>query len=404
MEQEIDLRQYIAVLLKYKYWIVGLTIIAALAALIVSLLSPVVYQATALVGVVEPRYTLQFDARMATVNTRSSAKAYLDVATNDDLVTQLIAELSSDIHFKNRSVRAVRQLLSAQSGSDPSVIRLQARNRDAQRSAQIANYWADLFVRMINDLYGQREQNMAFFQAQLAVAQASLSQAEQDLIDFQARNKTHILSQQLQSKQDALKRYLDLTHSLRLTIQDAQLLRERLGNQNAQQPLSLGDEWSAILLQIGAQTGYSNIQFQLTDTSVASGKTVGEQIAWLDALIVALQTKLSDVEQRTETLQPEILSLQTALEQANAEQSRLSLAKSVAQETMLVLSRKVAEAEIVAQDTDRDARLISYAAVPDKPVLPRKMVNTAVGGALGLCVSVLGAFAVEYWRSGKKAA
>jgi len=48
IEEEIDLREYVLILLKYWKWIAGLTLIAAVVALIVSLLLPPTYEATAL--------------------------------------------------------------------------------------------------------------------------------------------------------------------------------------------------------------------------------------------------------------------------------------------------------------------------------------------------------------------
>jgi hypothetical protein len=60
----------------------------------------------------------------------------------------------------------------------------------------------------------------------------------------------------------------------------------------------------------------------------------------------------------------------------------------------------VEETRIAVQGAQSTARLGSRAAVPEKPASPRKLLNTAVAGALGLMLSVFGAFGVEWWRSG----
>ena len=142
------------------------------------------------------------------------------------------------------------------------------------------------------------------------------------------------------------------------------------------------------------------MQIQITGQEGLSDKTVGEQIALLDSLIATLESKLTALEAEAESLEPDILSLQERLQQVRTEGDRLDLAKSVAEETVMTLSRKVAETRIAAQDETGDVRLASRAAVPDEPVSPRKLLNTAVAGALGLFVGVFGAFAIEYWRSG----
>jgi uncharacterized protein involved in exopolysaccharide biosynthesis len=61
MEEEIDLREYVLVLLKYWKWILGTTLAAAMVALVVSFFLPPTYEATALVVVKPPQYVMQFD-------------------------------------------------------------------------------------------------------------------------------------------------------------------------------------------------------------------------------------------------------------------------------------------------------------------------------------------------------
>ena len=70
----------------------------------------------------------------------------------------------------------------------------------------------------------------------------------------------------------------------------------------------------------------------------------------------------------------------------------------MARETYVTMARKVEEVRIAAADTSGEVRLASQAAVPESPVGPRKKINTAVAGALGLMLGVFGAFAVEWWR------
>ena len=51
--------------------------------------------------------------------------------------------------------------------------------------------------------------------------------------------------------------------------------------------------------------------------------------------------------------------------------------------------------------TQRAVRLLSRAAVPEEPASPRKLRNTAVAGTLGLMLSIMGAFGVEWWRNAR---
>lgn len=405
MEEEIDLRKYILVLFKFKYWIVGLTIIAALAGLGGSFLIEPTYEAAALVAITKPRYNMQFDPRFSTDDFQPPYKAYLDLAMGDALIAQLVEDLKDGLDGQEQSVRAIRGMLEASPGSDPSIVRLIARNGDAERAALVANRWGELFVNHVNELYGQSQADLTFFDTQLAGARAVLAQTEQDLIIFQATNESAILQTQLDAKQAALQAYLDAALSLRLLIQDAQSLQHRLRAQDPTSPVLQNDELTMLLLAIDIQAKSDiPVELQVSGQQASTSKTVGEQLVLLADLIQSLQSKLKVVEQEAVALEPDILHLQEASERVKTEYDRLIVAKTVAQETVLTLSHKAAEARIAAQDEGGDARLASTAVTPDTPISPRKMTNVAIAGTCGLLVGVFGALAIAYWQEGESQA
>jgi uncharacterized protein involved in exopolysaccharide biosynthesis len=407
MDQEIDLREYIAVLLKYKYWIVGLAVGAAVVAMAVSFLLSPTYQATALVAITKPRYEMQFDPRfeLPPGNYQPPYKAYPLLAMGDEVLSALISDLGDELAPEQRNVAAIRGMVEAQNGSDPSIVQLRVSGGDPQRTAAIANSWAARFVERANDLYAPDKDDLVFFEEQLTEAEAALAKAEQDLIDFQAGNQATIFTTQLDDKETALKDYLSAARSLRLIIQDARSLRDRLRSQSATAPASPSDELTSLLLEIDAlNRSELPIQLQVSVQQDMGGKTIGDQIAFLDSLITVLEGKLVLLEQEAQSLEPDLLSLQERLQVAETQEERLTTARKLALDTFTALSRKVAEASIAAQDTTGDVRLASRAAVPRDPVSPRKLLNAAIAGVLGIIVGVLAAFAIEYWRQGRSEA
>lgn len=404
MDQEIDLREYIAVLLKYKYWIVGLAFGAAVVALVISFMLSPSYQATAMAAITKPRYAMQFDPRFELVgnNLAPPYKAYPLLAVGDEILSALIADMGDELPPEARTVATLRGMMEAKNAADPSIVELSVTNGDPERAASIANRWAAKFVKATNELYAPNKDELAFFEEQLAEAEAALAQAEQDLIDFQARNETMILSTQLNSKQAALDDYLSAAHSLRLIIQDARSLQDRLRTQEATAAASPSDELTSLLLEIDAlNRSELPIQLQVSVQQDMGGKTIGDQIAFLDSLVRVLDDKLVLLEQEAQDLEPDILGTQERLQEVRTREERLTTSKNMAHDTFTALSRKVTEARIAAQDTTGDVRLASRATAPVDPVSPRKLMNTAVAGMLGLIVGVLAAFAIEYWRRGR---
>jgi hypothetical protein len=216
-------------------------------------------------------------------------------------------------------------------------------------------------------------------------------------------------------------------------------LKERLRLREGEEAGSLADDLAVLFLELDAQSGKSELPIETRIASQSEGRiatggeneslitrpmvvyisgenespinvqiaggqsisdrTVKELIVVLDDLVTTLRTKKEAIEEAMDALSPEILALQGQCEEARAEERRLQRELELAEEVYQTLSRKAEEARIAAQSEMGDVRLASRAAVPEKPVLPKKKLNVAVAGALGLITGVFGAFALEYFQS-----
>ena len=77
---------------------------------------------------------------------------------------------------------------------------------------------------------------------------------------------------------------------------------------------------------------------------------------------------------------------------------RLERAVKVSENIYLILLEKYQEARINEVMEFRDIRIIDKALTPDGPIKPRKMLNLAIGGILGLMLGVMLAFFMEEWN------
>jgi len=412
MEEEIDLREYILVLLKHWKWIAGVTLVAAVVALVVSFLLPPTYEATALLAVTRPRYVMQFDPRIAPVESVSSAviqppyKAYPELASSDEVLQELLAQLNPRLE-KVETVEDLRELIKAKSGTDQSLVILTVRWKDPEEAAEVANLWAEILVRRANEIYGSAgESQFQFYQQQLQRAEEELRTAEEALVAFQARNQESILEHQLGSRRQMHADYLAAQREIAYIIQDIRGLREQLSRQPADQSVGLSDQLTVLFLEIKAFNAHASapIQLQVDSAATLSDKSLAEQIAFLDELVRVLEEKSAEIEGQISALEPEILALQQQLQEVYTENDRLTRARDVARETYITLARKVEEQRIAAEDNTGDVRIASRAAAPEEPASPRKLLNTAVAGVLGLMLSVFGVFMAEWWRAGVESA
>ena len=402
MVEEIDLRAYIEVLLRHWMWILGLAVLAAIIGFVVATLQPTSYQTSALVLVTEPRYEIQFDARLRTQDAAPMYRAFTRLAISDDVLQDLIDALSTspDAKTKEWSRLTLLETIEATVADDRNMVILQATAHSPNDAAAIANEWADAFTKHSNKTFGETEDDLVFFEEQLEQAREALNEADSDLVEFQARNQTNIVSARLNSLRNAQNESLDQQRSIGYLIRDIDSLREQLTEQPDDQPLSTADYLTALLLQVKAFNlqGSAPIELQLGSGESLSGKSPADQIAFLDNLRDVLEAKSSEIDAYLAELEPQILTTQQKAEEYGLEQDRLARARDLARETYLVLARKVDEARIAAQEANKLFRVGSYARVPRVPMPRQRIFKTAAAGMLGLLVGVCGAFFVEFWR------
>ena len=401
MDDELDLRPYVVVLLKNWYWIVGSGVLAGVAALVISLLLPPTYEATALVAITRPRYVLQFDSRFQNVaNIQPVYRAYPELATSDGVLQELRTRHSNLI--TGESLPELRQMISASAGADPSLIRLSARGWVPQEVADLANAWADIYIQRANELFGnQNGEQVTFFESQLAMATQELERAQQAMIAFQGQNRSAILETQLASYTEAQAAYLARQQALTLLLANIEGFQGQLLAQGNNQPAAAANALTALLLQLQAfgvgET--TTLQLQLPGEAAISSLSAAEQQALLDNLLTSVTGTVRQINQELAELEPQVLLAQTELQQLEATRDRLSRDLAIAQETYTTLSRKLEEARLTTEGVGNEVQLASYAAVPEDAISPRKALNTVVAAALGFTVSALALTLLSWWQS-----
>jgi uncharacterized protein involved in exopolysaccharide biosynthesis len=272
-----------------------------------------------------------------------------------------------------------------------------------------------LFVVQANEVYGAySEDETRFFEGQLERAQSELKAAERALVVFQARNQGAMQEDRLASARQDLQDYLAEQREIERAVRSAQGLQDSVTGQPANELVNPGDDLTALLLQIQAFNVQASrpeqeathgaeleagVWLQISDVALLSSeRTAGELAAFLDGLVTTLEARGKEIETQVAALEPQILTLQQQCQESRAEENRLTRTRNVAQETYMTLARKVEEVRIATEDTSGEVRLASQAAIPEKPVSPRKLLNAAAAGALALILGVFGAFALEWWK------
>ena len=103
-----------------------------------------------------------------------------------------------------------------------------------------------------------------------------------------------------------------------------------------------------------------------------------------------------------ENLEKEIRILEARLEQEKARKKELIEDRDLTYNTYIALKRKAAEVRLVTRVPGTEVRFAVPAGIPLHPVSPRKFLNMAIAGILGLMVAVLGVFFIEFLQESQE--
>jgi len=413
MEEEIDLREYINVIVRRWKWIAGITLVAVVTAAVVSflVLAPV-YEAKAGVVIVKSKSEVAFEPKYRTLTEEELGSVGIDInarrkalealVKSSSVAVEVIAELGSMLEPEERDVNTLLEMVETESNGD--LIGIKVKGEDPSKIAAIANAWGEAYEGYVNGLYGGRPQSPANIQAQVAEAESSYKEAEEALAKFTGDNQIDTLTREIGAKQNTLADYYSTKRVIDRLIADARALRDQSRQAASSSPTGMGNSLSIMLLQASAFTLLSPelpVELQLAfDERAGLEGSAEEQAQNLDALLSILEARREEVQSLIGqgTLQQEILQLQEQLERERARKQELTSARDLAWETYNTLARKEAEVGVASQVTDTEVRFAVSAVEPKEPVAPKKKLNIAIAGMLGLMVGVFGAFLVEYFE------
>jgi succinoglycan biosynthesis transport protein ExoP len=417
MEEEIDLREYIDVIVRRWKWIAGITLAAVVTAAVVSffLLAPV-YEAKAGVVIVKSKSEVTFEPKYRTLTEEELGEVGIDVnarrkalealVKSSSVASEVIAELGSTLELEERDVNTLLEMVETEANGD--LIGIKVKGENPSKITAIANAWGEDYEEYVNGLYGGRPESPGSIQAQVTEAESSYQEAQEALAKFTGDNQIETLTREIGAKQNTLADYYTTRQSLDRLIADARALRDQSRQETASSPTETGHNLSIMLLQASAFTLLSPglpVQLQLAlDERAGLEGSAEEQVQGLDALLSILEARREEVQSLIieGTLQQEILQLQEQLERERARKQELTSARDLAWETYNTLARKEAEVGVASQATDTEVRFAVPAVEPKEPVAPKKVLNIAIAGVLGLMVGVFGAFVVEYLEGGEK--
>jgi len=210
MEQDLNLLDYLKVILKWKKFIISFTGSVVILTVLACLVIPWTYRAETTLLV--PSQTRGLEGLMAlssivggsTMNTPTNAPTeisqsmlgrtmnFMDILKSKTIASMIIEGLNLDKYYgarnKNDLISAIQKKLTVK--EQKGLLKIYAQDRDPHLAADIANYSAivlDEFNKKGNIQYARRFKN--FIREQLAAAKIDLDDAEEKLKKFETQSQ-----------------------------------------------------------------------------------------------------------------------------------------------------------------------------------------------------------------------
>lgn len=206
-EEEIDLREYINVLLKRKGVIILIFLIAVITAALVSYfyLKPV-YEASTILMISKPKYQVELEPKIQTQFTPEvSLETYESLIKDREIEEEVIKRLNLDQPPYELTPDNLQGMITIESLKNTNLIKMNLQAGEPKLAKDIANVWAALFVEKNKDLNLQESKEaQKFIEEQLKISNQNLSTIEEEIREFNETNKIDAMDKEITVKLDKI--------------------------------------------------------------------------------------------------------------------------------------------------------------------------------------------------------
>lgn len=394
--EEIDLRQVVKVLAKWRMVIALITIFAVAVSAVLSffVLKPV-YESNAMLLVTRSadreRVVSNSDNLESLISTVSripqmTMNTYVNQLKSDVLFQKVAEKLALD----SRSYPMLANATTATALKDTNLIELKVQHNDPVMAARINNTISEQYLQLISENnQEQMTKSVGYLEAERQKVEKELEEILEKLKAFESQpGGVAFLEQQFTTKNQDLSKYQSMLNEARMEMAQAEAgmlqVKEELDKvPETIQVKKIPDEDAA---------GYTAEEVNPVYVSLSQDYAAKvTKMAEIQAKVAVMESIIGQIRQEVDSIQKQLVEKRSEREKLDAERNRLSNARNL-------LADEVTETQIAKSIDlgDTSVMVISPAMVPSHPVKPNKTLNMAVALLLGLVMAVAVAFLMEY--------
>ena len=336
-------------------------------------------------------------------------QTYKEQIKNPKILQQVIDELKLGEKGITRNV--LRNMIQLETIKDTNLIEVKVTHSDPKLASDIANTVAKKFTAFITDLSRQQaSRSSQFLKGQLEVEKKKLDEASLELKKYLEQPRgANELREEFNSKLELLTGY-----KTQLVEKEVELSKLKAGLATAEAELKNTPQILVTYKSVAEDPLLGQIVSENNGTSTSETAKLTMKNEEVNSNFIALTSKVADykirvseaskelemISSKINITQKELETIQSELAEKEHQLALIQRKVDLSQNTYNAFLKKFEETRI-AESTevgDSTINIVSQAPVPEVPVGPRKMLNLAIAGVLGVMVGVFIAFFRAYWE------
>ncbi|MBI4652408.1 hypothetical protein HY745_14260, partial [Candidatus Desantisbacteria bacterium] len=382
---EIDLKQYIAILKKRKKLIFLIWILITFSAFFYNILMPKTYRASGKIFIDKKKMEIKMEPQFQTYSEDISSNTYVMLLTNRTLLNNVIDKLNKsnkfniNLTYDQLSKMIVMNNIHNDLDSKINIFEIIVDTSDPNLSKDISNILLEEYVNFFQQLNSKNNKDInEYITKQISVSRSTLNEEETKLKKFKETNSLELLQKQIKTHIDDLS---DNESSL-LRINNDLIEMEYLYNQ-------LKEEYNLGKLIISSPLVENSILYQdlrrrildleikkelkdtINDTKETLSGVIKNILEKQDFQIDNLKIKKINIEKNIEKLKKGIFEYQSKIASLELSKQVLERNFTLAQKAYLMLSNKLEEIIIEDKVQPASMKIIEYAEAPKNPISPK---------------------------------
>lgn len=412
--EEIDLREYINVLLKWKWMIILFTVASVLTGYIISkyYITPV-YETKAVLMANQPEVKRVYrdDGSLeSTVDSYSrtpelTLKTFVSQAKNAQILSNVIKK--QNLEEKEYNVRTLENLIKVSGDPETNIIEVKVSNTDPVLVKVIANSFVEEMYKFLTaSNKKQMKESAESLKSQLTQKEKELKEVKDIYHNYRSQERSHsVLNNDLENKTTILAQYKSQLPQNQVELEQLIAGKERIEETLANTPKNIIRQktWQEdpMIAEMRQDSPWLDITSKV-EVSEEMNPAYEELMQMLDQKNLAIAEKqawIFEASKVVKELEYQITNLQVEVSAKQINEKRLERKIESLEEAYVLLNTKIIEAEISnSLDSGKTSlSVVSPAFQPSSPVGANKQKYMAIAAILGLMISVFLAFVLEFF-------